>query len=160
MKEIKNVVKEQFLLILERQTVLVMFTPKEIWSQFDMISEQVKLQTYALIRQLVKHNYLTEKTCSNGKKLYSETSKLEDFRFDHCRLKATKILNEKLNDIKRLEFEKNNELKLTKELMKEIPELDFCLKKYISNINYEMKEIKNKKNNISNIIKNIEFCIY
>jgi hypothetical protein len=160
MKEIKNSVKEKFLLILERQTILVMFTPKEIWSQFDIISGQIKQQTYALIRELVKNNYLTEKTYPNGKKYYSETSKLEDFRFDHCKLKATQILNEKLNDVSRQELEKKYEIKLTNELIKEIPELDFCLEKYINKINHEVKEIKNKKNNISNIIKNIESCIY
>ena len=160
MKEIKNLVKENFLLVLERKTILVMFTPKEIWSQFDIISEQIKQQTYVLIRELVKHNYLTEEKHPNGRKYYSETSKLEDFRFDHCKLKATQILNKKLNDVNQQELEKKYEIKLTNELIKEIPELDFCLEKYINKINYEVKEINNKKNNISNIIKNLESCIY
>ncbi|WP_218208859.1 hypothetical protein [Acinetobacter sp. F9] len=160
MKEIKNAVKDQFLLVMERQTVLVMFTPKEIWSQFDTISDQIKQQTYALLKELVKHEYLTEIFCPSGKKYYSETSKLEEFRFDHCKLKATKILNKKLLEIKQQEFEKINEIQLTNDLIKEIPELDFCLEKYINTINYDVNNIIKRKNNINNIIKKIEHCIY
>ena len=160
MKEIKNAVKDQFLLVMERQTVLIMFTPKEIWSQFDTISDQIKQQTYVLLKELVKHEYLTEIFCPNGKKYYSETSKLEEFRFDHCKLKVTKILNKKLLEIKQQEFEKVNEIQLTNDLIKEIPELDFCLEKYINTINYEVNNIIKRKNNITNIIKKIEHCIY
>ena len=160
MKEIKNAVKDQFLLVMERQTVLIMFTPKEIWSQFDTISDQIKQQTYVLLKELVKHEYLTEIFCPNGKKYYSETSKLEEFRFDHCKLKVTKILNKKLLEIKQQECEKINEIQLTNDLIKEIPELDFCLEKYINTINYEVNNIIKRKNNITNIIKKIEHCIY
>ena len=70
MKEIKNAVKEQFLHIIERQTILVMFTPKEIWIQFDTISDEIKQQTYALLREIVRKDYLTEVISSNGKKYY------------------------------------------------------------------------------------------
>lgn len=160
MKEIKNAVKEQFLRIVERETVLVMFTPKEIWTQFDTISDKIKQQTYALLRELVRHEYLTEVICPDGKKYYSETSKLEDFRFDHCKFKATEILNKKLIEIRQEELDKNHEIQLTIELIKEIPELDYCLEKYINNINYDIKNIIKKKNNIANIIKKIESCIY
>lgn len=145
MKEIKNPVKEQFILVMERQTVLVMFTPKEIWTQFDTISDQIKQQTYALLKELVKHEYLTEIFCPNGKKYYSETSKLEEFRFDHCKLKATEILNNKLIEIKQQEMEKIYEIQLTNDLIKEIPELDFCLEKYINNINFDVKNIIKEK---------------
>lgn len=160
MKEIKSVVKEQFLHVIERQTILVMFTPKDIWTQFDTISDQVKQQTYILIQDLVKHGYLKKTTDHDGKKYYSETSKLEEFRFDHCKLKATEILTKKLTEIKQQELEKNHEIQLTNELIKEIPELDFCLEKYINNINFDVKNIIKRKNNIANIIKNIEHCIY
>ncbi|WP_180174866.1 hypothetical protein [Acinetobacter sp. YH01022] len=160
MKEIKNAVKKQFLHIVERQTILVMFTPKEIWTQFDIVSDQVKQQTYLLIQDLVKHGYLTKITGLNGKKYYSETSKLEEFRFDHCKLKATEILTQKLVEIKQQELDKKIEIQLTNELIKEIPELDFCLEKYINNINFDVKNIIKRKNNIVNIIKNIESCIY
>ena len=160
MKEIKNAVKEQFLHVIERQTILVMFTPKDIWIQFDTISDEIKQQTYALLRELVRQDYLTEVISSNGKKYYSETSKLENFRFDHCKFKATEILNKKLIEIRQQELDKNYEIKLTNELIKEIPELDFCLEKYINNISFDLKNIIKKKNNIANIIKNIESCIY
>lgn len=160
MKEIKSPLKEKFLLVIEQDTLLTMFRPKYIWSQFESISDQIKQQTYALIKELVFQGYLTEVQCHNGIRYYSETEKLGDFRFDHCKAKATKILSKKLENISKEYYKKVSEIQLTTELLEETPELDFCLKKYISHIDLDINHIIKKKENIKNIIKKIESCIY
>ena len=160
MKEIKSNLKENFFLIIEKETLLTMFQPKDIWSQFESISDQMKKQTYSLIRELVLHGYLEEVHDTTGKKYYSETVKLGDFRFDHCKAKAIKILTNKLENISKDYYEKITEIQSTNKLLDELPELEFCLKKYICNINLDANNILTSKINIQNIIKNIEHCIY
>lgn len=160
MKEIKSPLKENFLLILEKETLLVMFKPKDIWSQFVSISDQIKRQTYVLLRELVNHGYLEEIIDITGMRYYSETTKLGDFRFDHCKNKAIKILNRKLEIISHEYYEKLEDIQLTKELLNDSPELYFCLKNYIDNTNHEIKNILKRKDNINNILKKIEYCIY
>lgn len=160
MKEINHPLKEKFIRIIEEEKVLIFSSPKDIWSQFESISDQTRRQTYSLIKELQTHGYLEKRYDAEDNVYYSETSKLENFRFDHCKTKALSILDLKLQSINKLYYEKKHEIQYTKELLTETPELDFCLYNYISHIESEIKNIIKKKNNIENIINKIEKYIY
>ncbi|SCC73145.1 hypothetical protein GA0116959_11589, partial [Acinetobacter albensis] len=78
----------------------------------------------------------------------------------HCQEKAIKVLNEKLRLLELDIMKKDQEIQLTRELSQQLPEINFCLKNHIKNSQDTITKINNKKNIISNIIKNIESCIY
>lgn len=160
MNEIKHPLKEQFLVIIENDILLSWFTPKDLWMRFDLSTESVKWQTYSLIKKLVKYGYIYKVYDEVGNLYYSETDKLTDFRLIHCKAKATKILNEKLRLLNLEQAKKDMEIQVTRELSKQLPEINFCLNNYIKNNKNIIEELNNKKNVICNIIKNIESYIY
>lgn len=160
MLEIQHPLRDQFILIIENDFLLMWLKPQDLWMQFDTTYESIKLQTYSLLKQLVKFGYLKKVYDQNGKQYYSETDKLNEFRIHHCKTKATEVLTEKLRSIQLEQIEKDMEIQITRELSNQLPEINFCLKNHIKNSQDIISELDKKKNIISNIIKNIEFCIY
>ncbi|WP_267530439.1 hypothetical protein [Acinetobacter oleivorans] len=133
MDEIKHSLKQQFLLLMENEVLLTWYTPKDLWMRFEEQSQTIKWQTYSLIRELEKSGYIRKKYDESGKLYYSETDKLTEFRIIHCKEKAVRILTEKLKLIELEKKEKVMEIQLTKELSKQLPEINFCLKNHIKN---------------------------
>ncbi|HFE9768572.1 TPA: hypothetical protein ACGA3O_001392 [Acinetobacter baumannii] len=160
MNEINHPLKHQFLLLIENEVLLTWYKPKDLWSKFKDQSQTIKWQTYSLIRQLEHFGYVKRKYDVSGIIYYSETDKLTEFRVIHCKQKAIRILTEKLKLIELEKLEKNIEIQLTIELKKELPEISFCLKNYIRNNKNEIVNLESQKNMISNILNNIELCIY
>ncbi|RZG98816.1 hypothetical protein [Acinetobacter pittii] len=160
MNEIKHPLKEQFLLLLENDIFLIWFKPKDLWAYFEGAPDSSKWQIYSFIKQLVKFGYLKKVYDQLGNQYYSETDKLSDFRISHCKEKAKTTLTEKLRLLDQEKAEKNFEIQITKELSKQLPEINYCLKNYIKDKNDILVKIENKKNVINNIIKNIESLIY
>ncbi|MDI3454148.1 hypothetical protein QLG01_13195 [Acinetobacter sp. V89_4] len=160
MDEIKHSLKQQFLLLIENEVLLTWYKPKDLWIRFGDQSQTIKWQTYSLIRELEKFGYIRKKYDELGNLYYSETDKLSTFRIIHCKQKATKILTEKLQSIELEKTEKVMEIQIIKELNKQLPEIHFCLKNYIKNNEDVLIKLDYKKNIISNILKNIESCIY
>jgi hypothetical protein len=85
---------------------------------------------------------------------------LSDFRISHCKEKAKTTLTEKLRLLDQEKAEKHFEIQITRELSKQLPEINYCFKNYIKDKNDLLVKIENKKNVINNIIKNIESLIY
>jgi hypothetical protein len=160
MNEIKHPLKEQFLVIIENDIILFWFKPKDLWIHFEGTSDSLKWQTYSLIKQLVKFSYLKKVYDQLGNQYYSETDKLSDFRISHCKEKAKRTLTEKLRLLDQEKAEKNFEIQITRELSKQLPEINYCFKNYIKDKNDLIVKIENKKNVINNIIKDIESFIY
>lgn len=160
MNEIKHSLKQQFLLLIENEVLLTWYSPKDLWRRFEEQSQTIKLQTYSLIRELEKSGYIRKKYDESGNLYYSETDKLTEFRIIHCKEKAVRVLTEKLKLIELEKKEKIIEIQLTKELNKQLPEINFCLKNYIKNNQDTLIRLDYKKNIISNIINNIELYIY
>lgn len=160
MNEIKHSLKQQFLLLIENEVLLTWYSPKDLWRRFEEQSQTIKLQTYSLIRELEKSGYIRKKYDESGNLYYSETDKLTEFRIIHCKEKAVRVLTEKLKLIELEKKEKIIEIQLTKELNKQLPEINFCLKNYIKNNQDTLIRLDYKKNIISNIINNIESYIY
>lgn len=86
----------------------------------------------------------------SGKLYYSETDKLTEFRIIHCKEKAVRILTEKLKLIELEKNEKIMEIQLTKELSKQLPEINFCLKNHIKNNQDILIKLDYKKYYIQN----------
>ncbi|MFI8146893.1 hypothetical protein ACG59Z_18280 [Acinetobacter sp. ABJ_C1_1] len=160
MDEIKHSLKQQFLLLMENEVLLTWYTPKDLWMRFEEQSQTIKWQTYSLIRELEKSGYIRKKYDESGNFYYSETDKLTEFRIIHCKEKAVRILTEKLKLIELEKKEKVMEIQLTKELSKQLPEINFCLKNHIKNNEDILIMLDYKKNIIFKIINNIESCIY
>ncbi|MDQ9035767.1 hypothetical protein RFH07_03905 [Acinetobacter seifertii] len=160
MNEIKHSLKQQFLLLIENEVLLTWYSPKDLWRRFEEQSQTIKLQTYSLIRELEKSGYIRKKYDESGKLYYSETDKLTEFRIIHCKEKAVRILTEKLKLIELEKKEKVMEIQLTKELSKQLPEINFCLKNHIKNNQDILIKLDYKKNIIFKILNNIELCIY
>lgn len=160
MNEIKHILKEPFLLLVENDVLITWSKPKDLWMQFEEPSQTTKWKIYSLIRQLEKFGYIKKQYDESGIFYYSETDKLTDFRVNHCQEKATKILTEELRLLKEKKAEKDVEIQITRELSKQLPEINFCLKNHIKNSQDIIEKLDNKENIISNIIKNIESCIY
>ncbi|MCF1280711.1 hypothetical protein [Acinetobacter pittii] len=160
MDEIKHSLKQQFLLLMENEVLLTWYTPKDLWMRFEEQSQTIKWQTYSLIRELEKSGYIRKKYDESGKLYYSETDKLTEFRIIHCKEKAVRILTEKLKLIELEKNEKIMEIQLTKELSKQLPEINFCLKNHIKNNQDILIKLDYKKNIIFKILNNIESCIY
>lgn len=160
MVEIKHSLKQQFLLLMENEVLLTWYTPKDLWMRFEEQSQTIKWQTYSLIRELEKSGYIRKKYDESGNLYYTETDKLTDFRIIHCKEKAVRILTEKLKLIELEKKEKIMEIQLTKELSKQLPEINFCLKNHIKNNEDILIMLDYKKNIIFKIINNIESCIY
>lgn len=160
MIEIKHPLKEQFLVVFENDILLFWFKPKDLWMRFEGSPDSLKWQTYSLIKQLVKYGYIRRVYDEEGNQYYSETDKLTDFRITHSKDKALKILTKKLSLLKQEELEKNLEIQETNELCKQLPEINYCFKNYIRDKNNLISKIQNKKNIISNIIKDIDLLIY
>lgn len=160
MDEIKHSLKQQFLLLMENEVLLTWYTPKDLWKRFEEQSQTIKWQTYSLIRELEKSGYIRKRYDESGKLYYSETDKLTEFRIIHCKEKAVRILTEKLKLIELEKKEKVMEIQLTKELSKQLPEINFCLKNHIKNNQDILIKLDYKKNIIFKIINNIESCIY
>ncbi|WP_290015125.1 hypothetical protein [Acinetobacter pittii] len=160
MDEIKHSLKQQFLLLMENEVLLTWYTPKDLWMRFEEQSQTIKWQTYSLIRELEKSGYIRKKYDESGNLYYTETDKLTEFRIIHCKKKAVRILTEKLKLIELEKKEKVMEIQLTKELSKQLPEINFCLKNHIKNNQDILIKLDYKKNIIFKIINNIESCIY
>ncbi|AMN01602.1 hypothetical protein ABTQ09_15535 [Acinetobacter baumannii] len=160
MDEIKHSLKQQFLLLMENEVLLTWYTPKDLWMRFEEQSQTIKWQTYSLIRELEKSGYIRKKYDESGNLYYTETDKLTEFRIIHCKEKAVRILTEKLKLIELEKKEKVMEIQLTKELSKQLPEINFCLKNHIKNNEDILIMLDYKKNIIFKIINNIESCIY
>ncbi|OTT05901.1 hypothetical protein [Acinetobacter pittii] len=160
MDEIKHSLKQQFLLLMENEVLLTWYTPKDLWMRFEEQSQTIKWQTYSLIRELEKSGYIRKKYDESGKLYYSETDKLTEFRIIHCKEKAVRILTEKLKLIELEKNEKIMEIQLTKELSKQLPEINFCLTNHIKNNQDILIKLDYKKNIIFKILNNIESCIY
>ncbi|MFB5159570.1 hypothetical protein, partial [Acinetobacter baumannii] len=159
MDEIKHSLKQQFLLLMENEVLLTWYTPKDLWMRFEEQSQTIKWQTYSLIRELEKSGYIRKKYDESGNLYYTETDKLTEFRIIHCKEKAVRILTEKLKLIELEKKEKVMEIQLTKELSKQLPEINFCLKNHIKNNEDILIMLDYKKNIIFKIINNIESCI-
>lgn len=160
MNEIKHPLKEQFLLLVENDIFLIWFKPKDLWAHFIGTPESSKWQIYSFIKQLVKFGYLKKVYDQLGNQYYSETDKLNDFRINHCQEKVKKTLTEKLRLLDQEKAEKYFEIQITRELSKQLPEINYCFKNYIKEKNDLIAKIENKKNIIQNIIKDIESLIY
>ena len=160
MNEIKHPLKEQFLLLLENDIFLIWFKPKDLWAYFIGTPESSKWQIYSFIKELVKFGYLKKVYDELGNQYYSETDRLSDFRISHCKEKAKTTLTEKLRLLDQEKAEKHFEIQITRELSKQLPEINYCFKNYIKDKNDLLVKIENKKNVINNIIKNIESLIY
>lgn len=160
MNEIKHPLKQQFLLLVENDALLVWYKPKDLWARFEKSSQTRKRQTYSLINQLEKFGYIKKFYDQAGNLYYSETDKLTEFRTIHCTEKATSILTEQLRLINQIKVEKDMEIQLTKELSKKIPEINFCLKNHIDDNKKIITHLNNQKNNITNILKKIESYIF
>ncbi len=160
MIEIKHPLKEQFLVVIENDTLLFLFKPKDLWIRFEGAPDSLKWQTYSLIKQLLKFGYLRKEYDAEGNQFYSETDKLTDFRITHCKEKAVKVLTKKLSLLRHEQLEKNLEIQETNELCKQLPEINYCFKNYIRERNNLISKIQNKKKIISNIIKDIDLLIY
>jgi len=160
MNEIKHLLKEQFILLVENDIFLIWFQPKDLWVHFEGFPESSKWQIYSFIKQLVKFGYLKKAYDQLGNQYYAETDKLNDFRISHCKEKAERTLTEKLRLLDQEKAEKNLEIQITKELSEQLPEINYCLKNYIKDKKDLIVKIENKKNIISNIIKDIESLIY
>ncbi|HEE6680490.1 TPA: hypothetical protein R7S35_003706, partial [Acinetobacter baumannii] len=158
MDEIKHSLKQQFLLLMENEVLLTWYTPKDLWMRFEEQSQTIKWQTYSLIRELEKSGYIRKKYDESGNLYYTETDKLTEFRIIHCKEKAVRILTEKLKLIELEKKEKVMEIQLTKELSKQLPEINFCLKNHIKNNEDILIMLDYKKNIIFKIINNIESC--
>lgn len=160
MIEIKHPLKEQFLVVIENGILLFLFKPKDLWIRFVGAPDSLKWQTYSLIKQLVKFGYLKKVYDQLGNQYYSETDRLSDFRISHCKEKAKTTLTEKLRLLDQEKAEKHFEIQITRELSKQLPEINYCFKNYIKDKNDLLVKIENKKNVINNIINNIESLIY
>ena len=160
MNEIKHPLKEHFLLLVENDIFLIWFKPKDLWAYFIGTPESSKWQIYSFIKELVKFGYLKKVYDQLGNQYYSETDKLSDFRISHCKEKAKTTLTEKLRLLDQEKAEKHFEIQITRELSKQLPEINYCFKNYIKDKNDLLVKIENKKNVINNIIKNIESLIY
>ena len=160
MNEIKHILKEQFLLLVENDVLITWCKPKDLWMRFEEPSQTTKWQIYSLIRQLEKFGYIKKQYEESGIFYYSETDKLTDFRVNHCQEKAIKDLNEKLRLLELDIMKKDQEIQLTRELSQQLPEINFCLKNHIKNSQDTITKINNKKIIISKILKNIDECIY
>lgn len=160
MDEIKHVLKSEFLLLIENEVLLTWYKPKDLWSRFEDQSQAIRWQTYSLIRELERFGYVRKKYDESGNFYYSETDKLTEFRIIHCKEKAVRILSEKLKLIELEKTEKVMEIQLTIELSQQLPEINFCLKNHIKNNQDVLIKLDYKKNILSNIINNIESCIY
>ena len=160
MNEIKHPLKEEFLLLVENDIFLIWFQPKDLWVHFKGFPESSKWKIYSFIKQLVKSGYLKKVYDQVGNQYYAETDKLNDFRISHCKEKVKRTLTEKLRLLDQEKAEKNFEIQITRELSKQLPEINYCFKNYIKDKNDLLVKIENKKNVINNIIKNIESLIY
>lgn len=160
MNEIKHSLKEQFLLLVENDVLITWSKPKELWDRFEHTSQIQKYRIYSFINQLEKYGYVKRRYDETGNFYYSETDKLTDFRVSHCQEKAIKVLNEKLRLLELDTIKKDHEIQLTRELIQQFPEINFCLKNYIKNSQDTIAKINNKKIIISKILKNIDKCIY
>lgn len=160
MNEIRHPLKEQLVLIIENDILLTWFRPKDLWIRFEGASDSLKWQTYSLIKQLLKYGYIKKVYDELGNQYYSETDKLTDFRFIHCKKKALEILAIKLKLLNQEKSEKDLEIQLTRELSQQLPEINYCLKNYIRDRKDLLAKIDNKKNIIHNIIKDIDSIIY
>lgn len=160
MNEIKHILKEPFLLLIENDVLITWCKPKELWIRFDEPCQTTKSQIYSLIRQLEKFGYIKKHYDESNSFYYSETDKLTDFRVNHCQKKATKILTEELRLLKQEKAEKDVEIQITRELSKQLPEINFCLKNHIKNSQDIILKLNKRKSIILNILKNMESCIY
>lgn len=160
MDEIKHCLKPQFLLLIENEVLISWYKPKDLWIRFKNQSNEIKWQTYSLIKQLEKFGYIRKNYDESGKLYYSETDRLSEFRIIHCKQKAANILAEKLKSIELEKSEKVMEIQLTSELNKQLPEINFCLKNHIKDNQDTVIKLDIKKSIISNILKNIELYIY
>ena len=160
MNEIKHPLKEHFLLLVENDIFLIWFKPKDLWAYFIGTPESSKWQIYSFIKELVKFGYLKKVYDELGNQYYSETDKLSDFKISHCQEKAKRTLTEKLKLLDQEKAEKYFEIQITRELSKQLPEINYCFKNYIKDKNDLIVKIENKKNVIQNIIKDIESLIY
>ncbi|AZN68564.1 hypothetical protein DX910_10120 [Acinetobacter haemolyticus] len=160
MNEIKHVLKSEFLLLIENEILLTWYKPKDLWIRFENQSQVTKWQTYSFIRELERFGYVRKKCDESGNFYYSETDKLTEFRVIHCKEKAVKILTEKLKLIELEKKEKNMEIQLIKELSKQLPNINYCLKNYVKNNQDAIIKLDYKRNIIAKILKNIESYIY
>ncbi|TCM67487.1 hypothetical protein EC844_1081 [Acinetobacter calcoaceticus] len=79
MNEFNHPFKEDFLKIVENDPLMFAFKPKRIWQEINPNSDSIQQQTYSLIKELVKYEYLFI-YYEDNEKLYSETEKLAKFR--------------------------------------------------------------------------------
>lgn len=160
MDEIKHVLKSEFLLLIENEFFLTWYKPKDLWIRFGNQSQAIKWQVYSLIRDLERFGYVRKKYDESGNFYYSETDKLAEFRIIHCKEKAVRVLAEKLKLIELEKTERVMEIQLTAELSKQLPDINYCLKNYIKNIQDVLIELEYKKKIISNLLKNIDLYVY
>ena len=124
MNEIKHPLKEHFLLLVENDIFLIWFKPKDLWAYFIGTPESSKWQIYSFIKELVKFGYLKKVYDELGNQYYSETDKLSDFKISHCQEKAKRTLTEKLKLLDQEKAEKYFEIQITRELSKQLPEIN------------------------------------
>ena len=98
MNEFNHPLKEDFLKIVENYPLMFAFKPKRIWQEINPNSYSIQQQTYSLIKELVKYEYLII-YYEDNEKLYSETEKLAKFRQYHCEKKARETLEKRLEEL-------------------------------------------------------------
>lgn len=159
MNEFNHPLKEDFLKIVENDPLMFAFKPKRIWQEINLNSCSIQQQTYSLIKELVKYEYLIIHYEDN-EKLYSETEKLAKFRQYHCEKKAKETLEKRLEELQLEIIIKNSKIKDIEIIKKNINTIDFCFNNYISLIKKNINKLNNEKEIIIDIIKNLQHCTY